>query len=58
MTTPSTLLTIRPGPVLHIWRDGGEVARVPLDTHAALALAESLLREARAAMARGEAAGP
>jgi hypothetical protein len=51
------LVTIRPGPTLHLWRDGGEVARVPLDTHAALALAESLLREARAALARGEAAG-
>jgi hypothetical protein len=24
------LITIRPGPVLHIWRDGAEVAAVPL----------------------------
>ncbi|MBC7180157.1 MAG: hypothetical protein H5U14_08710 [Roseovarius sp.] len=24
------LITIRPGPVLHVWRDGVEVARVPL----------------------------
>jgi hypothetical protein len=50
--TGRTLLTIRPGPVLHLWQDGREVARVPLDTAAALALAESLLREVRAAQAR------
>jgi hypothetical protein len=52
------LVTVRPGPVLHAWQDGREVARVPLDTPAALALAESLLREVRAAQARGEVAGP
>jgi hypothetical protein len=28
------LVTIRPGPVLHLWQDGREVARVPLDTTA------------------------
>jgi hypothetical protein len=44
------LVTIRPGPTPHLWRGGQEVARVPLTPHAALALAESLLREARAAM--------
>jgi hypothetical protein len=49
--TPRTLVTVRPGPVLHVWRDGQEVARVPLDTHGTLALAESLLREVRAAQA-------
>jgi hypothetical protein len=38
----------RPGPVLHIWRDGQEVARLPLDLHGALALVEALLRETRA----------
>ena len=37
------LLTVRPGPVLHIWRDGQEVARVPLDLHGALTLAADLL---------------
>jgi hypothetical protein len=48
------LVTVRGGPTLHLWRDGVEVARVPLDTPAALELAAALLREARAAMARGE----
>jgi hypothetical protein len=47
--TGRTLLTIRPGPALHLWQDGREVARVPLDLHAALALAEALLRELRTA---------
>jgi len=36
------LLTIRPGPVLHVWRDGKEVAAVPLDRGAALALLRDL----------------
>jgi hypothetical protein len=39
--------------VLHLWQDGREVARVPLDTAAALALVEALLREARAAQRGG-----
>ena len=47
--TPRTLATVRPGPVLHIWRDGREVARLPLDLHGTLALVEALLRETRAA---------
>jgi hypothetical protein len=56
---PCTLATIRPGPTLHLWRDGVEVAAVTLTPHAALALAESLLREVRAALARdGKAAEP
>lgn len=46
---PRTLATVRPGPVLHIWRDGRELAAVPLDMHAALALVDALLRETRAA---------
>jgi hypothetical protein len=47
------LVTIRPGPVLHVWQDGQEVARVPLDLHGALALVEALLREVRAAQRGG-----
>jgi hypothetical protein len=57
--TPRVLVTLRPGPVLHLWQDGREVARVPLDLHGALALVEALLREARAAQARdGKPAEP
>ncbi|MBL9050149.1 MAG: hypothetical protein JNK19_08570 [Tabrizicola sp.] len=37
------LATIRPGPVLHIWRDGAEVAAVPLSPNAALSLVRSIL---------------
>lgn len=37
------LVTVRPGPVLHVWRDGAEVAAVPLDHFAALTLAADLL---------------
>jgi hypothetical protein len=56
---PRTLVTIRPGPVLHVWRDGVEVAAVTLTPHAALELAAALLSEARAALARDrKAAGP
>jgi hypothetical protein len=46
------LVTVRPGPVLHVWRGGVEVARVPLEMHGTLALAKLLLREVRAAQAR------
>jgi hypothetical protein len=45
--TPRFLATVRPGPVLHIWRDGQEAACLPLDTDAALTLAEALLRAVR-----------
>jgi hypothetical protein len=38
-----TLVTIRPGPVLHIWRDGAELAAVPLSPNAALTLARDIL---------------
>lgn len=51
--TGQTLLTVRPGPVLHIWCDGQEVARVPLDLHGALTLTADLL----AATARAQAGG-
>ena len=36
------LVTIRPGPVLHVWRGGREVARVPLPVSAGLALVAAL----------------
>jgi len=50
---PLVLVTVRPGPVLHIWRDGQELARLPLDLHGALSLAADLL----AATARAEGGG-
>ena len=36
------LVTIRFGPVLHVWRDGDEVVAVPLDRHAAMTLLRDL----------------
>jgi hypothetical protein len=36
------LVTIRPGPVLHVWRDGQEVIAVPLSFSAALCLLRDL----------------
>jgi hypothetical protein len=36
------LVTIRPGPVLHVWRDGVEVMAVPLTFEAALCLLKDL----------------
>jgi hypothetical protein len=50
--TPRVLVTVRPGPTLHVWWQGCEIASVPLDTPAALELAAALLREARASLAR------
>jgi hypothetical protein len=50
--TGRVLVTVRPGPVLHPWQDGREVARVPLDMHRTRALVEALLREVRATQAR------
>jgi hypothetical protein len=47
------LVTVRPGPTLHLWQGGREVAAVPLDLHGALALVEALLREVRAAQRGG-----
>ncbi len=43
-----TLITIRPGPVLHVFRDGQEVVAVPLTLDAALCL----LRDLAAAIRR------
>ncbi len=37
-----TLITIRPGPVLHVWRDGAEVVAVPLSFGAAMKLLKDL----------------
>lgn len=37
-----TLITIRPGPVLHVFRDGQEVIAVPLTFNAALGLLKDL----------------
>ncbi len=37
------IITVRPGPVLHIWRGGEEVAAVPLSPSAALSIASDLL---------------
>jgi hypothetical protein len=36
------LITIRPGPVLHVWRDGQEVIAAPLTFAAALSLLKDL----------------
>lgn len=37
------LITIRPGPVLHVWKGGKEVAAVPLTPSATLTLCRDLL---------------
>ncbi|MEZ5913451.1 MAG: hypothetical protein R3D84_15525 [Paracoccaceae bacterium] len=39
-----TLATIRPGPVLHVFRDGQEIAAIPLSRPAATRLAFDILR--------------
>ena len=44
MTGPAMLVTIRPGPVLHVWQGGQERATVPLTPSAALTIATDLLR--------------
>jgi len=36
------LVTVRPGPVLHVWRAGGEFCNVPLSTMGALNLITDL----------------
>lgn len=48
---PLVLVTVRPGPMMHVWQGGQEVARVPLDLCGALTLAADLL----AATARAQA---
>lgn len=37
------LITVRPGPVLHVWRNGQEVAAVPLSLSAAVQLCRDIL---------------
>jgi hypothetical protein len=39
------LVTVRPGPVLHVWRDGKEVAVIDLPPNAAIYLASQILKE-------------
>ena len=41
------LITIRPGPVLHVWVEGKEVVAVPLTLIAALTLTQDLGRAIR-----------
>ena len=36
------IITVRPGPIIHIWRNGAEFCAVPLDYNAALTLIGSL----------------
>lgn len=45
MTTP--IITIRPGPVLHVWANGAEFIAVPLTWQSALSLAADLILQAR-----------
>lgn len=45
------LVAIRPGPVLHVWKDGQEVAQVTLPTPAALTLLSDLARAVMRAQA-------
>jgi len=42
---PINLVTVRPGPVLHVWRDGAELAAVPLSRSGTLELIGALCRE-------------
>ncbi|MBT0781184.1 hypothetical protein [Paracoccus sp. pheM1] len=42
------LVTLRPGPVLHVWQDGRQVVAIPLTPSAALCLAADLLRAVQA----------
>ena len=44
-----TLITVRPGPVLHVWEDGKQIAAVPLTRPAAFSLALDLLKAMGAA---------
>jgi hypothetical protein len=39
------VVTVRPGPVLHVWRDGKEVAVIDLTPNAAIYLASQILKE-------------
>jgi hypothetical protein len=39
------LFTVRPGPVLHVWLGGQEVAAVPMDVRTVLQVCRDLLSE-------------
>lgn len=41
------LITVKPGPVLIVWRDGAEIARVPLPFYVALGLVQDVLEHLR-----------
>jgi len=41
------LITVRPGPTIHVWRDGVEVVAVPLTLAAALSLLKDLAEALR-----------
>lgn len=49
---PTMLITIRPGPVLHVWQGSKEVAAVPLTPSATLALCRDLLAALAGVMPR------
>jgi hypothetical protein len=42
MPEPMTIVKVRPGPVLHVFRDGAETVRVPLTFSTAMALLHEL----------------
>jgi len=47
---PLWIVTIRPGPALHVWRDGDIFLELPLPPVAALEVASRLLHEASIAL--------
>jgi hypothetical protein len=54
LSAPATQITIRPGPVICIWSQEGQlVTSVPVSLHMALALTSDLLRESRCALKGG-----
>jgi hypothetical protein len=44
------IVTVRPGPVFHVWLDGGAFAEIPMSPAAALEIASKLLDEASRAL--------
>lgn len=47
------IVTVRPGPVLHVWRNGAEFCTVPLTATAALRLIGELVAAIQVAEVRG-----
>ena len=43
---PLWLVTVRPGPVVHVWRDGAIFLELPMPPAAALEIASQLLHHA------------